>query len=35
MAQINESRNELMKNVRALMEAGEFKPAKGGEELVS
>jgi flagellar motor switch protein FliG len=35
MAQINESRNELMKNVRALMEAGEFKPAKAGEELVS
>jgi flagellar motor switch protein FliG len=35
MAQINESRNELMKNVRALMEAGEFKPAKAGEELVN
>lgn len=35
MAQINESRNEIMKNVRALMEAGEFKPAKAGEELVS
>jgi flagellar motor switch protein FliG len=35
MAQIQESRNEIMKNVRALMEAGEFKPAKVGEELVS
>lgn len=35
MAQILESRNEIMKNVRALMEAGEFKPAKAGEELVS
>lgn len=35
MVQINESRNELMKNVRALMEAGEFKPAKAGEELVN
>ena len=35
MAQINESRNEIMKSVRALMEAGEFKPAKGGEELVN
>jgi len=34
-AQIQESRNEIMKNVRALMEAGEFKPAKGGEELVN
>lgn len=35
MAQIQESRNEIMKNVRGLMEAGEFKPAKAGEELVS
>ncbi len=35
MAQILEARSEIMKNVRALMEAGEFKPAKAGEELVS
>jgi len=35
MLQVQESRNEIMKNVRALMEAGEFKPAKGGEELVN
>ncbi len=35
MKTIVEARNEIMKVVRAMMEAGEFKPAKAGEELVS
>jgi len=35
LAAVQEARNEIMKSVRGLMEAGEFKPAKAGEELVS
>lgn len=34
MKQIYEARGEIMKVVRALMESGEFKPAKAGEQLV-
>jgi flagellar motor switch protein FliG len=34
MKQIHEARGEIMKVVRALMESGEFKPAKAGEQLV-
>lgn len=35
MKTILEARGEIMKVVRSMMEAGEFKPAKAGEELVS
>lgn len=34
LSEVNQSRNEIMVAVRALMEAGEFSPAKSGEELV-
>ena len=34
MSEVAQSRNEIMVAVRALMEAGEFSPAKSGEELV-
>jgi len=34
MAEVQSSREEIMKSVRALMDAGEFKPARAGEELV-
>jgi len=32
--EVNVSRNEIMLAVRALMEAGEFSPARSGEEMV-
>jgi len=35
MAEVQVARNEIMKSVRALMDAGEFKPARAGEELVT
>ena len=28
------ARDEIMRSVRALIESGEFKPSRGGEELV-
>ncbi len=34
LSEVNQSRQEIMVAVRALMEAGEFSPAKSGEELV-
>ena len=34
MTEVQATRGEIMKNVRALMESGEFKPARAGEELV-
>ena len=34
-AEVVEARGEIMKSVRALMESGEFSPARGGEELVT
>lgn len=34
MSEVREARGETLKGVRALMESGEFKPMKGGEELV-
>ncbi|MBI5362997.1 MAG: hypothetical protein HZA53_07440 [Planctomycetes bacterium] len=34
MTEVQNARGEIMKNVRALMESGEFKPARAGEELV-
>jgi flagellar motor switch protein FliG len=35
MAEVQNSRAEVMKAVRALMESGEFRPARAGEDLVS
>jgi flagellar motor switch protein FliG len=35
MTEVVAARNEILKAVRALMEAGEFRPARAGEELVS
>lgn len=35
MAEVLSARDEILKSVRALMESGEFKPARAGEELVS
>ncbi|HTF87811.1 MAG TPA: FliG C-terminal domain-containing protein [Planctomycetota bacterium] len=35
MAEVQKSRDEIMNAVRTLMEAGEVKPSRAGEELVS
>ncbi len=35
MNEVQVARDEVMKNIRALIEAGEFRPSKGGEELVA
>ena len=35
MADVMVARNEVMKAVRALMESGEFRPSRAGEELVT
>jgi flagellar motor switch protein FliG len=35
MAEVELSRGEMLKGVRALMESGEFRPSRGGEELVT
>ncbi|MEM7515623.1 MAG: FliG C-terminal domain-containing protein [Planctomycetota bacterium] len=35
LSEVLESRAETMKGVRALMDSGEFKPVRGGEDLVS
>jgi flagellar motor switch protein FliG len=35
MRTIQDARGEIMTVVRSMMEAGEFKPTKAGEELVS
>ena len=35
IGEVLEARAETMRGVRALMESGEFKPAKGGEQLVT
>jgi flagellar motor switch protein FliG len=34
LSEVQSSRSEIMVAVRALMEAGEFSPAKAGEEMV-
>lgn len=34
MTDVQTARGEILKNVRALMESGDFKPARAGEELV-
>ena len=35
MAEINLSRDSIMKSVRALLESGELSTSKAGEELVA
>jgi flagellar motor switch protein FliG len=35
MSEVLSAREEIMRGVRAMIESGEFKPAKGGDELVS
>jgi flagellar motor switch protein FliG len=35
MADVKIARNEILKSIRALIESGEFRPSRGGEELVS
>lgn len=35
MTEVLAARNEIMKSVRTLMEAGEFRPSRAGEELVT
>jgi flagellar motor switch protein FliG len=35
MSEVLAAREQIMKGVRALIESGSFKPAKGGDELVS
>lgn len=35
MADVRIARDEILKNIRALIESGEFRPSRGGEELVS
>ena len=35
MSEVLLARDEIMRGVRALIETGEFKPAKGGDELVT
>jgi flagellar motor switch protein FliG len=35
MAEVQKSRDEIMNAVRTLMESGEFRPSRGGEELVA
>ena len=34
IAEVEAARAEIMRSVRALMDAGDFKPSRGGEELV-
>ena len=35
MSEVATARNEIMKSIRALVEAGEIQPTKAGDELVS
>lgn len=35
MSEVLAAREEIMRGVRAMIESGDFKPAKGGDELVS
>jgi flagellar motor switch protein FliG len=35
MSEVQAARGEIMKSVRALMESGEFRPSRAGEELVT
>lgn len=35
ISDVKAARNEIMTNIRAMIEAGEFRPSRGGDELVS
>ena len=35
MSEVQTGRDEVMRSVRALIESGEFRPSRGGEELVA
>jgi flagellar motor switch protein FliG len=35
IADVKQARDELLKNIRALIESGEFRPSRGGDALVS
>ena len=35
MTDVTAARDEIMTNIRAMIEAGEFRPNRGGDELVS
>jgi flagellar motor switch protein FliG len=35
MADVKAARDEVLKNIRALIESGEFRPSRGGETLVT
>jgi len=35
MTEVEAARGDIMRNIRAMIEAGEFRPTKGGEELVA
>jgi flagellar motor switch protein FliG len=35
ISEVQASRDEIMMNIRAMIEAGEFSPSRGGEDLVS
>jgi len=35
ISEVKAARNEIMTNIRAMIEAGEFRPNRGGDELVS
>jgi flagellar motor switch protein FliG len=35
MTDVTAARGEIMTNIRAMIEAGEFRPSRGGDELVS
>lgn len=35
MSEVLSARNDIMNNIRAMIEAGEYRPTKGGDDLVS
>ena len=35
MSEVKGARDEVLKNIRAMIEAGEFRPSRGGDDLVS
>ena len=35
VADVKVARDEVLKNIRALIESGEFRPSRGGDALVS
>jgi flagellar motor switch protein FliG len=35
LSEVKGARNDIMKNIRAMIEAGEFRPSRGGDDLVA